>query len=275
MIALRKLLGSPKVNVRPTIACDPDAVGSPVIKEAVEVDEALWQPLVSDRAGGLILVIEDEHGIRDFLERGLRGLGFSVESAADGETGVARALSTSFDLIVLDVMLPGRSGLDVLTELRAAKPQLPVILLTALGETDDRIRGLDAGAIDYVVKPFSVAELAARIRAQLRSATQAQSTRLSAAEIEMDLLGRKVWLAGELVHLSATEFQLLAYFMQNIGTVLSRQQLHRAVWGYEHDPGTNAVEVYIGYLRRKLRRGDRELPLVTIRSVGYRFDDAA
>ncbi|MDQ6607883.1 MAG: response regulator transcription factor [Actinomycetota bacterium] len=249
---------------------------SPVFEEeAVEVDEAPWQPLVGEQTGGLILVIEDEHGIRDFLERGLRDLGFTVESASDGETGTARALGTSFDLVVLDVMLPGRSGLDVLAELRASKPQLPVILLTALGETDDRIAGLDAGAIDYVVKPFSVAELAARIRAQLRSAALSQTTRLSAAEIEIDLLSRKVWSAGAPVHLSATEFQLLAYFLQHTGTVLSRQQILRAVWGYEHDPGTNAVEVYIGYLRRKLRRGDRELPLVTIRSVGYRFDDAA
>lgn len=261
--------------VRP-FACDPDVSVSLVIEEeAVEVDEAPWQPLVSGQTGGSVLVIEDEHGIRDFLERGLSGLGFAVESAVDGETGITRALAASFDLVVLDVMLPGRSGLDVLAELQASKPKLPVILLTALGETDDRIRGLDAGAIDYVVKPFSVAELAARIRAQLRSAAYAQTTRLRAAEVEIDLLSRKVWLAGELVHLSATEFQLLAYFLQNTGTVLSRQQILRAVWGYEHDPGTNAVEVYIGYLRRKLRRGDRELPLVTIRSVGYRFDDAA
>jgi DNA-binding response OmpR family regulator len=258
------------------VACDADAVASLVIEEeTVEVNEAPWQPLVDDQTGGVILVIEDEHGIRDFLERGLRGLGFAVESAADGETGTARALGARFDLVVLDVMLPGRSGLDVLAELQASKPQLPVILLTALGETDDRIAGLDAGAIDYVVKPFSVSELAARIRAQLRSAGYAQSTRLTAADVEIDLLSRKVWLAGDPVHLSATEFQLLAYFLQNIGRVLSRQQILRAVWGYDHDPGTNAVEVYIGYLRRKLRRGDREIPLVTIRSVGYRFDDAA
>jgi DNA-binding response OmpR family regulator len=232
-----------------------------------------WQPLVGDAAGASILVIEDEHGIRDFLERGLRDLGFKVTSAPDGEIGVARALDDSFELVVLDLMLPGRSGLDVLAEVHAAKPQLPVIMLTALGETDDRIRGLDAGAADYVVKPFSVAELAARIRAQLRSIGKAQSTRLRGGEVEIDLLSRKVWLADEPVHLSGTEFQLLAYFLQNLGTVLSREQILRAVWGYEHDPGTNTVEVYIGYLRRKLRRGENEVPIVTIRSVGYRFDD--
>lgn len=220
-----------------------------------------------------VLVIEDEPGIRDFLERGLRDLGFIVASAANGASGAMQALRGGFELVVLDLMLPDRSGLDVLAEIRAAKPRLPVILLTALGETEDRVRGLDAGAIDYVVKPFSVAELAARIRAQLRAIATTQPTRLRAAGVELDLLTRKVWLAGDPVHLSGTEFQLLAYFMQNVGTVLTRPQILRAVWGYEHDPGTNAVEVYIGYLRRKLRRGDRELPIVTIRSVGYRFDD--
>jgi DNA-binding response OmpR family regulator len=123
-----------------------------------------------------------------------------------------------------------------------------------------------------VVKPFVVAELAARIRAQLRSIESAQATRLRAGEIELDLLSRKVVQSGRQVHLSATEFQLLAYFVQNAGRVVTREQIMRAVWGYEHDPGTNSVEVYIGYLRRKLRDGERELPLVTIRSVGYRLD---
>ena len=225
-------------------------------------------------SGELILVIEDEPGIRDFLERGLSDLGFRVQSASDGRTGAIKALREGVELVVLDLMLPDRSGFDVLDEIHAAKPRLPVILLTALGETEDRVRGLDAGAIDYVVKPFSVAELAARIRAQLRAISVAQPTRLRVGAVELDLLSRKAWMAGEPVHLSATEFQLLAYFMQNAGRVLSRPQILRAVWGYTHDPGTNAVEVYIGYLRRKLRRGGHELPLVTIRSVGYRLDDA-
>ena len=219
-----------------------------------------------------ILVIEDELGIRDFLEHGLGDLGFNVTSAPDGERGAALALAGEHQLVVLDLMLPGRSGLDVLAEIRAARPQLPVIVLTALGETEDRIQGLDAGATDYVVKPFVVAELAARIRAQLRSIESAQATRLRAGAIELDLLSRKVTLSGRPIHLSATEFQLLAYFVQNAGRVVSREQIMRAVWGYEHDPGTNSVEVYIGYLRRKLRDDGRELPLVTIRSVGYRLD---
>jgi DNA-binding response OmpR family regulator len=228
----------------------------------------------ADAAGGSILVIEDEHGIRDFLEHGLSDLGFRVECAADGEAGLLAAERGSFDLIVLDLMLPGIPGIEVLASIHASTPRLPVILLTALGETEDRIRGLDAGAIDYVVKPFSVTELAARIRAQIRSAGVDQPTRLRAGDVELDLLSRKASLDGEPVHLSSTEFQLLAYFMRNPGIVLTRPQILQAVWGYEHDPQTNAVEVYIGYLRRKFRRGERDLPIVTIRSVGYRLDDA-
>jgi DNA-binding response OmpR family regulator len=219
-----------------------------------------------------ILVVEDELGIRDFLQHGLTDLGFTVTSVPDGEQGAALALTGEYQLVVLDLLLPGRSGLDVLAEIRAARPQLPVIVLTALGETEDRIQGLDAGATDYVVKPFVVAELAARIRAKLRWIESTQATRLRAGAIEVDLLSRKVTLEGRQVHLSATEFQLLAYFVQNARRVVTREQLMRAVWGYEHDPGTNSVEVYIGYLRRKLRDGERELPLVTIRSVGYRLD---
>ena len=240
----------------------------------MEGNEAPWQPVVDDQTGGVILVIEDEPGIRDFLEQGLGDLGFGVLAVADGERGAALAVSGEHELVVLDLMLPGRPGLDVLAEIRAARPQLPVIVLTALGETDDRVRGLDAGASDYVVKPFSVAELAARIRAQLRSLESAQSTRLRAGTVELDLLTRKVTVAGRQVHLSTTEFQLLAYFIQNAGRVVSREQLLRAIWGYDHDPGTNSVEVYVGYLRRKLRDGEDELPLVTIRSVGYRLDAA-
>jgi DNA-binding response OmpR family regulator len=171
-------------------------------------------------------------------------------------------------------MLPDLPGLDVLSEIRAVDRQLPVIVLTALGETADRIAGLDAGATDYVVKPFSVGELAARIRAQLRTLDAAQSTRISAGGVELDLISRRVTFAGRESHLSATEFHLLAYFVQNAGRVLSRDQILRAVWGYEHDPGTNSVEVYIGYLRRKVRQGETELPLVTIRSVGYRLNNA-
>jgi DNA-binding response OmpR family regulator len=219
-----------------------------------------------------ILVIEDEPGIVDFLERGLRSHGFEVDSAIDGVSGGERALSEPFDLVVLDVMLPRRSGLDVLAELHAAKPALPVIILTARGEIEDRVAGLDAGAIDYLTKPFSLAELAARVRAQLRVVAQTPATTLSGGDVEVDLITREVRRAGVSLRLSTTEFELLTYLLRNTGRVLSREQILRAVWGYEYDPGTNVVDVYVGYLRRKLRRaGDRD-PIVTVRSVGYRFD---
>jgi DNA-binding response OmpR family regulator len=219
-----------------------------------------------------ILVIEDEPGIVDFLERGLAAHGFEVASATDGERGIEQALGSDVDLVVLDLMLPRRSGLEVLARLREAKPALPVIVLTAQGEVEQRVAGLDAGATDYIVKPFSLTELAARIRAQLRMASQAPQTTLSGGDIELDLITREVRRDGRLVRLSTTEFELLSYLMRNRGHVLSREQILRAVWGYEYDPGTNVVDVYVGYLRRKLKRDDAPAPIVTIRSVGYRFD---
>jgi DNA-binding response OmpR family regulator len=221
---------------------------------------------------GLILVIEDEPGIVDFLERGLRAQGFDVVTAMDGTTGAAAAVNQDVDLVVLDLMLPGQSGLDVLAKLRDAKPGLPVIVLTALGEVENRVAGLDAGAVDYLTKPFSLTELAARIRAQLRAASHAPRTTLRAGDIEVDLITREVRRSGELVRLSTTEFELLSYLMHNRGHVLSREQILRAVWGYEYDPGTNVVDVYIGYLRRKLRAQGTHAPIVTVRSVGYRLD---
>jgi two-component system, OmpR family, response regulator len=220
----------------------------------------------------VILVIEDEPGIVDFLERGLGAHGFDVLTATDGDTGIEQALSADIDLVVLDLMLPGRSGLEVLERLRKSKPVLPVIVLTALNEVEQRVTGLDAGAADYIVKPFSLSELAARIRAQLRMASQAPQTTLSGGGIEVNLITREVRRNGDLIRLSTTEFELLSYLMRNRGHVLSREQILRAVWGYEYDPGTNVVDVYVGYLRRKLRAGDAAAPIVTIRSVGYRFD---
>jgi DNA-binding response OmpR family regulator len=221
---------------------------------------------------GVILVIEDEPGIVDFLERGLRAQGFDVISAMDGSAGATAAVENEVDLVVLDLMLPGKSGLDVLATLREGKPGLPVIVLTALGEVEHRVAGLDAGAVDYLTKPFSLTELAARIRAQLRAASHAPRTTLSAGDIEVNLITREVRRGGELVRLSTTEFELLAYLMHNRGHVLSREQILRAVWGYEYDPGTNVVDVYIGYLRRKLRAHGTNAPIVTVRSVGYRLD---
>jgi DNA-binding response OmpR family regulator len=219
-----------------------------------------------------ILVVEDEAGIADFVRRGLRAEGHQVDVVGDGLAGERAALLTDVDLVVLDRMLPGRDGLEVLRGIRAAKPALPVIMLTARGVVADRVDGLDAGATDYMVKPFAFEELAARVRAHLRSPTSAAPTRLEAAGITMDLLTREVERDGEPVTLSAKEFELLAHFLRHPGQVLSREQLLSAVWGYDFDPGTNVLEVYVGYLRRKLKQATgEEAPLQTLRSMGYRL----
>ncbi|HEX3434134.1 MAG TPA: response regulator transcription factor [Solirubrobacteraceae bacterium] len=227
----------------------------------------------ADQLGALprVLVVEDEPGIVDFLQRGLTANGFEVESCLDGAEGERLALSGTFDAVVLDLMLPTRPGLEILRSIRRALPSLPVIVLSARGEIEDRVAGLEGGALDYLVKPFPLAELVARLRAQLRFLAQASERQLSADGIELDLLTRRVHRAGRQIALSATEFDLLAYLVRHRGQVLSREEILGAVWGYEHDPATNVVDVYIGYLRRKLGRPGDPAPIDTIRAVGYRF----
>jgi len=228
-------------------------------------------PVTGLSAGPAILLVEDEPGIVDFVRRGLEAEGFQVQAALDGIEGERRGVQGSFDAVVLDMMLPGRGGLEVLAALRKAKPGLPVIVLTARGEIEDRVSGLDAGAVDYLVKPFSLAELIARVRAQLRAHAQASTTTLRGEDIEVDLLSRRVRRGGEPVLLSTTEFELLVYLLRHHGQVLTREQILSAVWGYEHDPATNVVDVYVGYLRRKLRRPESPAPIHTVRAVGYRL----
>jgi two-component system copper resistance phosphate regulon response regulator CusR len=221
-----------------------------------------------------ILVVEDETAISDFVQRGLEAEGYSVDCADDGPEGERQALANDVDLVVLDLMLPGRDGLSVLGSIRESKPTLPVIVLTARDAVEDKVAGLDGGATDYVTKPFSFDELTARIRAHLRDpAQQREPTVLDAAGINVDLLSREVRLGDEAVHLSAREFDLLVYFMRHVGDVLSREQILSAVWGYDFDPGTNVVEVYVGYLRRKLAANGGPARIETLRSVGYRLTD--
>ena len=234
---------------------------------SLEVEDAAAGPLASAR----VLLIEDEPGIVDFVRRGLEAEGFAVDAALDGVEGERLALSGGFDAIVLDLMLPGRSGLEILGSLRAAIPSVPVIVLTARGEIEDRVAGLDAGAVDYLVKPFSLAELVARVRAQLRVIAQASASTLCGDDIEVDLLTRKVRRGGQAVALSTTEFELLVYLLRHHGQVVTREQILSSVWGYEHDPATNVVDVYIGYLRRKLGRPGDPAPIFTVRAVGYRL----
>jgi DNA-binding response OmpR family regulator len=204
-----------------------------------------------------VLLVEDEPGIVDFVSRGLEAEGFSVEAALDGVEGERLALSGGFD--------------EILASMRHASPGVPVIVLTARGEISDRVIGLDAGAVDYLVKPFSLAELVARLRAQLRVLAQASTSTLRGEDIEVDLVTRKVLRDGCSVVLSTTEFELLSYLLRHRGQVLTREQILSSVWGYQHDPATNVVDVYIGYLRRKLGRPGDPAPIFTVRSVGYRL----
>jgi len=220
-----------------------------------------------------LLVVEDEIGIAEFLQRALEADGYSVTIAHDGEQGEALALSGDFDLVLLDRRLPGRSGTEVLDSIRRNAPGTPVILVTALGEREDVIEGLDRGADDYVTKPFDLEELLARVRAQLRRPTQNASTKLAVGDIELDLQTHDVTRAGEPVRLTTREFQLLTYLMRHPNQVLSREQILNAVWGYDYDPGTNVLAVYITYLRRKLTMAGDPPPIETVRSAGFRLVD--
>jgi DNA-binding response OmpR family regulator len=218
-----------------------------------------------------ILVVEDEEGIADFLSRGLKAEGFEVTVAGDGIAGERLALSGAADLVVLDRMLPSRDGIDVLSAIRAKKPTLPVIMLTAKAEVADRVEGLDLGATDYVTKPFAFEELLARIRSRLREVGDASQTTLEAGGIRLDLLSREASRGCLRVRLPEREANLLAHLLRHAGRVCSRGEILAAVWGYPHDPGTNVVQVYVGYLRRKLDLPDEPAPIETVRSVGYRL----
>jgi DNA-binding response OmpR family regulator len=218
-----------------------------------------------------ILVVEDEPAIAQFVERGLRAAGYVVDRASDGAEAERRALLGHYDLVLLDILLPEKDGLEVLAAIRERDRALPVILLTALGEIEDRVRGLDRGATDYVVKPFSMDELLARVRAHLRRPHQATADVLEVGDLRLDLGTRRVERAGEEIKLTAREFELLAYLMRHPGQVLSREQILNAVWGFEYEPGTNVLEVYVSYLRGKLRRNGSEAPIETVRGAGYRL----
>jgi DNA-binding response OmpR family regulator len=220
-----------------------------------------------------ILVVEDEAAIADFLVTGLEAEGYGVTVAADGPAGEQLALSSDVDLVVLDRMLPGQDGIEVLAAIRGARPALPVIFLTARAEVADRVEGLDLGATDYMTKPFAFDELLARIRTRLREADGTSETVLEAAGVRLDLLSRRATRGELAVQLPEREAQLLAYLMRHRGQVCSRAEILSAVWRYDHDPGTNVVQVYVGYLRRKLALPDAPLPIETVRSAGYRLRD--
>ena len=220
--------------------------------------------------GSRILIAEDEPRISSFLEKGLRSEGWAPTVVEDGDGALTLARSGEFDLLLLDLGLPGRDGLSVLEEIRKDDRRLPVIILTARGETHDTVAGLDGGADDYVAKPFRIEELVARIRARLRKDNSPAKTLLWAGGSALDLRTRRLSAAGEEHELTAREFALAEVFFRNPRRVLTREQLLSRVWGYDHDPGSNVVDVYVGYLRRKL--GDERI--TTIRGMGYRLESS-
>jgi two-component system copper resistance phosphate regulon response regulator CusR len=214
-----------------------------------------------------ILIAEDEARIASFIDKGLRAHGFTTTTAADGATALELALAGNVDLLILDVGLPVMDGFEVLRRLRRARSALPVIVLTARGGTNDTVAGLEGGADDYMSKPFRFEELVARIRVRLRADPMAPPTEVTAGDLRLDLLTRSLSVGGRMVELSAREFSLAETFMRHPDQVLSREQLLSHVWGYDYDPGTNIVDVYVGNLRRKLGSGRIE----TKRGAGYRL----
>jgi DNA-binding response OmpR family regulator len=214
-----------------------------------------------------LLIVEDEERVASFLEKGLRGHGYDVEWARCGREALQRAKRRDISFVILDLGLPDLDGLDVLEGLRARGSTVPVLVLSARGGVHDRVRGLDLGADDYLGKPFAFSELVARVRANLRPRTGAPASLLRAGGICIDVLRREVTSGGREVTLSAREFFLLKAFVARPRQILSRQELLHLAWGMTFDPGTNLVDVYVGYLRRKL--GDRVIE--TVRGAGYRL----
>jgi len=223
-----------------------------------------------------ILVVDDDSAVRESLRRALKLEGYEVELAADGDAALERIGADSEpDAVILDVMMPGTDGLEVCRTLRASGNRLPVLMLTARGAVDDRVAGLDAGADDYLVKPFALDELFARLRALLRRRGAEEAETLRYAELEHDVTTREVRRADEPIELTRTEFALLELFLRNPKQVLTRSVIYERVWGYDFGFGSNSLDVYIGYLRRKTESGGGGRLIHTVRGVGYALRDAA
>jgi len=217
-----------------------------------------------------VLVVEDERRLAQLIRRVLEEEGHTVDLAYDGEEGLAMGMESSHDVIVLDILLPGINGIEVCQALRKNRVDTPILLLTALDDVQDRVRGLDAGADDYLGKPFAFQELLARMRALSRRRVQArEADRLQSADLVLDLNRRRAERAGRLIELSPKEFALLEFLMRNEGRVITRTQILDHLWGYDHTPDSNLVDVYVSYLRRKVDKGHADKLIGTIRGVGY------
>jgi DNA-binding response OmpR family regulator len=221
-----------------------------------------------------ILVVEDERRLAQVVRKVLEEEGHTVDVATDGEEGLAMAMDSSHDVIVLDVLLPGIDGFEVCRRLRAGRVDTPVLLLTALDAVEDRVRGLDAGADDYLPKPFAFQELLARLRALGRRRVQAREPdQLETANLVLDLRRRRAVRDGRTIDLSPKEFALLEFLMRNQGRVVTRTQILDHVWGYDYSPDSNLVDVYVTYLRRKIDRGHQRKLIRTVRGAGYAVGD--
>jgi DNA-binding response OmpR family regulator len=219
-----------------------------------------------------VLIVEDDPAITRFLTRGLAAEGHQSISADNGQDGVLMAADESVDFVLLDIMLPGMDGQEALRRIRARRPGVPVLMLTARDEVRDKVSALDGGADDYLTKPFDLEELSARMRALVRRADQPEGSRIEVGDLKMDLRSHRVWRGEKSVELSSREFALLEYFVRHLGQVLSRQQILSAVWDYAFDPGSNVVDVYVSYLRNKLDRQSEPSLISTVRGTGYRFE---
>jgi two-component system, OmpR family, response regulator len=221
-----------------------------------------------------VLVVEDQKRTASFIRKALLAEGFAVDVAEDGETALEMTGATPFDAIVLDIMLPGRDGLSVLRLLRERRISTPVLLLSARGEANERVEGLNAGADDYLPKPFVLDELVARLRALGRRGREQASSVLRVDELTLDTVSRTARRGGKLIELSAREFRLLELLMRTPGRVCSRMMILEKVWDYSFDPGTNVVEVYVSRLRDKIDEGKASKMLHTVRGVGYVLKEA-
>ena len=217
-----------------------------------------------------ILVVEDDAKIASFVVRGLKEAGYAVDHAPEGDTGLSLAQSTEYDAAIIDVMLPGLDGLSLVRRLRSARQQLPVVFLSAKSTVEDRVRGLESGADDYLTKPFAFSELLARIQALIRRATHApDATRLVAGDVTLDLVTREVTSAGQKVELQPREFSLLAFLLRHVGRPVTKTKILEHVWDYSFDPQTNVVDVVMHRLRAKIDPDHTRIE--TMRGVGYTF----
>lgn len=216
-----------------------------------------------------ILTVEDEPAILRMLERGLTAAGHQVLTADNGGDGAILAEDPAIDLVLLDISLPELDGHEVLSRIRARRPDLPVLMLTARDDLGNKVRALDHGADDYLTKPFAFEELLARIRAISRRSDQPSATEIAVGDVRLELLARRAWRGDRLMELSNREFELLEYLLRHAGQVLSRTQILFGVWDYDADPSSNVVDVYVRYLRQKLGEPS---PITTVRGAGYRYD---